>query len=339
MRKSPTPRLATAVLALGAFTVSPALAVEEFEIEEAGVEKGKVELYYQGDQHFGFPRRGFIVTDTDPDNFEFSVDDNEVPKHRDYLEFGMGLTDWVSISVAAEFSKERVDDPKLLEDREVFRGIKFSGYEGELKLVLVPRNGDGFGITWFTEIGTSEPSSTVGSTVGIGPIVEFAKGPFSATFNPVFVKHFSGENVEMVNEDGATVIVERADNRWDFNYGWQVAYQMSSALTLTVEGFGSVERLGSTGWAAHTVEDERLAIEAAGGSVEKLLGDHDQHYAGPIVYYKLDTGGGTMAVKDDGAKDGGDDEGSSVTLGFGVLFGLNDNSNDVALKWSIESEF
>jgi hypothetical protein len=42
-----------------------------------------------------------------------------------------------------------------------------------------------------------------------------------------------------------------------------------------------------------------------------------------------------------GGHDNGDDhdEGTSVTAGFGVLFGLNDDTSDVALKWSLEVGF
>ena len=49
------------------------------------------------------------------------------------------------------------------------------------------------------------------------------------------------------------------------------------------------------------------------------------------------TGRGPRAGETDNGDDDDDDDGTSVTAGFGVLFGLNDDTSDVALKWSLKS--
>ena len=84
----------------------------------------------------------------------------------------------------------------------------------------------------------------------------------------------------------------------------------------------------------------------------ELFGDQDQHRLGPVAYYtlKLPRGAKNASMKDANgdeaaganageADNGDDDEATTVTAGFGVLFGLNDDTSDVALKWSLEVEF
>jgi hypothetical protein len=62
------------------FAIEPAFA--EFQIQEAGIEKGEVELEYRGAYHWGVPQ----VTDTNE-----NVNDL-VQRHE--LEFSMGINDW-----------------------------------------------------------------------------------------------------------------------------------------------------------------------------------------------------------------------------------------------------
>ena len=118
----------------------------------------------------------------------------------------------------------------------------------------------------------------------------------------------------------------------------QVSGQRDS-LALALEGYGVVERLGNSG----TKSEER-----------ELFGDFDRHLLGPVVYYSWGGDDGRPARKagkglrvrsaEADGKNGdddknGDNDGPSYTLGAGVLFGLNDNTSDVALKWSLEVEF
>src|SRR6476660_6317121 len=78
------------------FAIEPAFA--EFEIQEAGIEKGEVELEYRGASHWGVPQ----VTDEN-ENANDLVQSNE-------LEFQMGITDWWMISVTSGFDRPRGED-------------------------------------------------------------------------------------------------------------------------------------------------------------------------------------------------------------------------------------
>ncbi len=86
-----------------------------------------------------------------------------------------------------------------------------------------------------------------------------------------------------------------------------------------------------------------------------MFGDHDQHRAGPVVYYEWRPGGSgsgpgrsrlsKVANVDDEKAGGGDkddkddEEGVLMRLGTGVLFGLNDNTPHTTLKLSLEMEY
>ena len=77
--------IATAGLTLAG--TKPVLA--EFQIQEAGIEKGEVELEYRGAYHWGVPQ----VTDTN-ENANDLVQSHE-------LEFSMGINDWWLIQVTS----------------------------------------------------------------------------------------------------------------------------------------------------------------------------------------------------------------------------------------------
>ena len=74
-------------VALLLFVTEPAFA--EFQIQEAGIEKGEVELEYRGAYHWGVPQ----VTDTN-ENANDLVQSHE-------FELQMGITDWWLLSVTA----------------------------------------------------------------------------------------------------------------------------------------------------------------------------------------------------------------------------------------------
>ena len=67
-------------VALLLFVIEPAFA--EFQIQEAGIEKGEVELEFRGAYHWGVPQ----VTDTN-ENANDLVQSHE-------FELQMGITDW-----------------------------------------------------------------------------------------------------------------------------------------------------------------------------------------------------------------------------------------------------
>ena len=300
----------TPVVGLFALVVSANAANAQFEIEKPEVEQGEVELEYQGDYRWGHPNRRFIIEDQGGPDEEIVADENDVARQRHVFGMGMGLTDFFKLTVEVEFEEERfdeIDDVALL---NAFGELKATELQFEGVLVLKQSKGDGLGAGAF--ISLAHPFEGEESELFyVGPILQYSQGPWSVTANPFFVKHFGVET----EED------ENSDDRWDFEYAWQVAYATNSQVTLAVEGFGTVNRLGESG-------SKNEAIE--------LFGDQDHHRAGPVIYYTFKGPQGPMKA---GKDDDDDDAGGSVTMGVGVLFGLNDDTEDTSLKWSLEAEF
>lgn len=98
-----------------------------------------------------------------------------------------------------------------------------------------------------------------------------------------------------------------SDDKWDFAYAAQVAYGFSERWSLAVEGYGTVERVRNSGDPSESA---------------RLFGDFDQHRAGPVLYYVH-----------------GLDDDMGLTIGVGLLAGLNHNTPDQTLKLSIEVDF
>ncbi len=102
------------------------------------------------------------------------------------------------------------------------------------------------------------------------------------------------------------------DEKVDFAYATQFGYVLNQDWQLALEAYGTVDRIGDTGTA---------------GEEAQLFGDHNQHRLGPVFYYTGGLGGDPS------------DEESSVSIGVGLLVGINDNTPDTTLKWSVEVEF
>lgn len=145
-----------------------------------------------------------------------------------------------------------------------------------------------------------------------------ARGPVSATANLFAARSFDNAEVEI--EDGEAEI-ERTPDHWNFNYAGQVLVQVNERIGLAVETYGEVADIGN---------------DVAGN-------DPDKHRIGPVLYLSFDLGkdNGVGDDDDDVAGNGGDDDDESpeLKLGFGVLFGLNDETSDVAVKWDATLEF
>ena len=142
-------------VALLLFVTEPAFA--EFQIQEAGIEKGEVELEYRGAYHWGVPQ----VTDTN-ENANDLVQSHE-------FELQMGVTDWWLLSVTTGL------------DQPLGETCKASAVEVETEFALLKRQGDGIALSFQTGY---EQAFNHGAQVdgdpnqfGFGPIVELAKGP------------------------------------------------------------------------------------------------------------------------------------------------------------------
>jgi hypothetical protein len=156
--------IATAGLTLAG--TKPVLA--EFEIQEAGIEKGEVELEYRGAYHWGLPQ---------------AEEDEEVPLRQSHdFEIQMGITDWWMISTTL--------------GTIVPEGSSWlaEGVELETQFQLLKRHGNGIALSFATGYGWAAQPDTA-NEVEFGPIMEFAAGKFLLTTNTFFSRQM-GEFAE-----------------------------------------------------------------------------------------------------------------------------------------------
>jgi hypothetical protein len=287
--------------------------VGQFELKTLESGPDYLEFQSQNAYSWGQPIRRSALTD---DN-ELAFDENSVTRLRNALEIEKGWTRYFKTRIGIEFEQERFDEPESLATANSFDEWKLTEVGGEAIAIFIPRNGDGFGLGAVVEV-EFPTASEESNTVIIGPILELASGPWLFAAVPTLVHDFGGEG-----EDGGPV-----DDKWDFAYAAQLAYTVSERLTLALEAYGTIHRLGDSGF---------VSEEAA------LFGDFDQHRIGPIAYFSWELGGGGEAGSGEAAGisegDDGDDEGSEVTLGIGALAGLNANTPDGTLKLSLEVDF
>ena len=295
-------------LLAGALPAAAGPLIDQFEIRDLEVEQGEVEIEDQSDWAFGLPRRKSVAGP------EF--DDNEVARQRHEVELSMGLTNWLKIGTGFELEEERVDDPDSFADANDFDSLKVTEIGFGALAVLVPVKTHGIGLGAFAEL-QLPISSDEARILGFGPIIQAVSGPWSATGNFFFAKFIGG-----TPEDG-----EARDEKWDFTYRTQLKFEASEAWAVALEAYGTIDRLGNSGTPSDTAAE---------------IGDQDQHRIGPVAYYtfKRDRMVPVTSMKlGAGGEDEDDDEGTSVTIGTGVLFGLNENTPDTTLKLGVEIEF
>jgi hypothetical protein len=286
-------------------------AVGQFELKDLEAGAGTYEFQSQNAWSWDQPDR--MVQDDGSGGF--IVDENTVIQQRYAQELEMGLSDWLKMRVGLEFEKERTDDPDTLDEIDDFESLQLQELGMELIGILIPRAGDGWGLGVVTEI---ELPLVDDETTGflVGPIFEFQSGPWFAAAVTAFVRSIGGAPDEP------------EDDKWDFSYASQLSYRFSDTWTLAIEGYGTIERIGSTG---HRSESTRL------------FGDFNQHRAGPIVYFQFPLGGPSQAGAAHSAPlpglGGTDEEQAEVSIGLGYFAGLNNNTPDHTLKLSIEVDY
>jgi hypothetical protein len=305
------PAFAAAIAALtvlcgraGSASADPAVGQFELKTLESG--PGFLEFQSQNAWSFGQPRRETTVVDG-----EQIYDDNSIIKQREALEMEMGLTRHLKMRVGIEFEQERLDDPPSPAEANDFAPLQLDEIGAEVIAIFIPRDGDGFGFGTVVEFERPLEGDEQMSLI-MGPIFEYATGPWLVAAIPMLVHDFGGDP----DEDGIR------DEKWDFAYAAQLAYTFNDNWTLAMEAYGTVERLGNTG---------------TPGEATLAFGDHDQHRIGPILYYSYDFG---RSLRPDPPRDDdGGIETSELTVGLGFLAGLNENTPDGTLKLSVELDF
>lgn len=310
-----------AALFISAFFTAFA-AQAQFEVEEAEIEKGEIEVEAHGAHFSGFPKF-MVVDDDEEEGFESEVVRNGVS-----LEVGFGITDWLKLSVEAEFEEERSGDGS-------WSNFEFTEVGVGAKVELLEAEDDGVGIAFLVEFEKAVREEKTleiegdefeleaedeGKTLSFGPIFALKNGPWSATTNLLFSYVFDGKETESEGDvdNGALeveeVTVTKADEYWNFDYAVQVKYQITNMFGVGVEAYGTITDIGDT------FEDSA-----------------DKHRLGPVLYVNF----GDDDDGDEGEVDNDEEEeeGPEVAMAFGVLFGLNDDTSDIAVKWDMEVEF
>ena len=286
--------------------------IGQFELKNLESAPGSFEFQSQNAWSWDLPPRRIA---SEVDGVEF--DENEITRARYALELEMGLTSILKMRVGIEFEQERFDEPETVQQANGFDELSLTEVGAELIAVLVPREGDGAGFGVVAEVeGPLDQEDS--NTLVLGTIIEFQSARWFAAAVPMLVHDFGGDT-----QDG-----ERVDNKWDFAYAAQLAFALSESWSLALEGYGTVERLGSTGHPSDAAE---------------LFGDFNQHRLGPVLYYAHDFGG-ARSERSTGASalrpaDGEGATNTTLSVGVGLFAGLNDDTADHTLKLSIEVDF
>jgi len=153
---------------------------------------------------------------------------------------------------------------------------------------------------------------------GLGMVIEYehpsesagaktlAAGPIVEFARGPWITSFNPTLIQFMG--GERNVAGELDEKIDLSYTGRILYRHSEHLDLALEAYGTFERVDGRG---------------ARSDAAQLFGDFDQHRVGPVAYWSVDAAGVEAEAK----------------FGFGALFGLNDDTADVALKTSFELTF
>jgi hypothetical protein len=224
----------------------PALA--EFEIQEAGIEKGEVELEYRGAYHGGLPNPSGPHGDVLETEEGEEAGEDEVPLRQSHdFEFQMGITErWM---ISTTFGTAVPDGESW----------KAQFVELETQFELVERRGNGLGLAFLVGYGWATQPETA-NELEFGPIIELGAGKFLLTTNTFF----SDQRGEFAETEGL-----------GFEYGWRAEYDFAKRWGIGVEMFGEIEDLANAG----SFNDQEHSIgptlfwKPAGGEEDEEVGD------------------------------------------------------------------
>ena len=137
------------------------------------------------------------------------------------------------------------------------------------------------------------------NAVTFGPILQLGTEATQVLINPFFRRTF-GRN----REDGT-----------EFSYAWAFKQQQRDGFAVGIEGYGSITTIG----------------HASGLDLQP-------HRVGPVLYFERDVSSSGLSIKHMGGN-GHADEKPKLALELGILFGLTDATQDVAVKFKAGVEF
>jgi hypothetical protein len=288
---------AAVLAAFGLSTVTANVAFAEFEIQEAGVEKGEIELEYRGAVHSGFPRQEREEAEEEEEEGEEGgaleeEEEGEFLRQSHDFEFQYGISERML------FSTTFITDEPLEENYDI------SAIELEFQYELIERHGNGIGLAFTGGYGIAYREEEA-DEIEFGPIVELASGRMLLTLNPFF---------------SAQVGQYRETDGLGFEYGWRAQYNVAKKWAVGAEMFGEIEDLSNAG----SFDEQQHSIGPTLFFAPGGFGDDDDDGNG--------NGNGNGGDDDDERKVGGPAE---VELSFnaGVQIGLTDFTSDTAVKF------
>jgi hypothetical protein len=266
--------------------------IGQFELKTLESAPGAMEFQSQNAWASGQPERVWVE---EPDG-DILYDESSLFRARYAMELEIGLTESLKMRVGVEAEDERIDEPASITQADEFEGLRLEELGAELVAIFIPREADGFGLGAVVEVEGPLDQEGPNSLI-VGPILEYQRGDWLLAAVPMLVLGFGGDT-----DEG-----EPRDEKWDFAYAAQIVRTISDRWSIALEGYGTVERLGSTGTPSPAAT---------------FFGDSDQHRLGPVVYY-------AHAASAD----------TEITVGVGLLQGLNSDTADHTMKVSIEVDF
>ena len=194
-------RWRVAIIALSVLLAAPlslassGQALAEFQIQEAGIEKGQAEFEYRGAYHWDVPE----ATGNNPNANDL------IQSHELELQYGLTNRWLMQFTVGLE--------QPLHED------LNASDVEFETEFALIKREGDGIALSF--QGGYEKSLIGQADVVGFGPIVELASRKLLITLNPLFTDQVGpNRDTEGLGFDYGW----RAE--YDFTRRWEIGVEM-----------------------------------------------------------------------------------------------------------------
>lgn len=194
------------------------------------------------------------------------------------------------------------------EEEEGERSFEFSEIEAAATIELVDPENGGFGFALYGRLSKEfavENDEANESAFALGVIAEQHFDNWLVRGNLFYTSDIDAEDDEQF--DG-------------IEYAYQIRYNLNNNFGIGVEGYGT-----------------DVDFDDADGE------DVTTHMVGPVLYISREIGerGEQFSSKDNDDNDDVDDDedGMELEAQIGVLFGTNDDTADVTLKWGLEIDF